>query len=77
MKEKAAFGRPPSFPTREASVVGHLRDVGDGTFGGAMGVQRCLGSGGGASVGRRRQRIVVGGAAAPSDARAAALEPCI
>ena len=66
------------FPMRKASVVGRLRDVGNGAFRGAMGVQRCRGSGGGASVGRRRQRIVVGGAsAAPSDARAAALEPCI
>ena len=66
------------FPMRKASVVGRLRDVSDGAFGGAMGVQRCLSSGGGASVGRRRQRIVVGVAlAVPSDARAAALEPCI
>jgi hypothetical protein len=73
MKEEAALGRP-----LKALVVGRLRDVGDGAFGGAMGVQCCLGSGGGASVGRRRQRIVVGGAlAAPSDARAATLEPCI
>jgi len=62
------------FPTREAPVVGRLWDVSNGAFGGAMGVQSCRGSGGGASVGR----IVAGGASAmPSDTRAAALEPCI
>jgi hypothetical protein len=62
MKEEAAF----------------RRDVGNGAFGGAMGVQRCQGSGGGASVGRRRQRIIIGGVSvAPSNAWAAALEPCI
>jgi hypothetical protein len=32
--------------------VGRLRDFGDGAFSGAMGVQRCRGSGGSASVGR-------------------------
>ena len=69
MKEKAAFGRPPSFPTREASVVGHLRDVGDGTFGGAMGVQRCLGSGGGASWG-------AGGSASSLEGRQWRLPTC-
>ena len=62
------------FPTHEALVVGRLWDVSDGAFGGAMGVQSCRGSGGGASVGC----ILAGGAsAAPSDTRAAALEPCI
>ena len=80
MKEEAAFGHPPTLSDAQSagSVVGRLRDVGDGALGGAMGVQRCRGSGGSASVGRRRQRTVVGGAlAAPSDVRAAALEPCI
>ena len=76
MKEEAAFGHPPTLSDAQSvgSVVGRLRDVGDGALGGAMGVQRCRDSGGGASAGCRRQRIVVGGAlAAPSDARAAAL----
>ena len=66
------------FPMHQAPVVGRLQDVSDGAFGGAMGMQRCWGSGGGASVGRRRQRIVIGEALTePSDARAATLEPCI
>jgi hypothetical protein len=38
------------------------------------GLQRCRGSGGGASVGRRRQCVLIGGAlVAPSDALAVAL----
>ena len=78
IKEEAAFGRPPTLSDAQSIGGRRLRDVGNGAFGGAMGVQRCLGSGGSTSVGRRRQCIVVGGAlAAPSDARAAALEPCI
>jgi hypothetical protein len=51
MKEEAGFDALRRFPRREASVVGRLWGVSDGAFGGAMGVQRCLGSGGGASWG--------------------------
>jgi hypothetical protein len=69
-----------SFPTHEALVVGRLRVVGDGAFGGARGYGSAALSGQRrwCILGRRRQRIIVGGApVAPSDVWAAALEPCI